>query len=121
MKETLLKITKKILTNILFPISSSANADRWVKKVQEYFKKTYRDTEYIRLGMDQLVGVCLAVFIRRDLASFVKYVSKILFICTSVLDFYRNVGIDTVKTGMGGTLGNKGCVSMHFLHLLTIF
>ncbi|CAF5198454.1 unnamed protein product, partial [Rotaria magnacalcarata] len=42
--------------------------------------------------MDQLVGVCLAIFIRRDLAPYVK-----------------NVGIDTVKTGMGGTLGNKGC------------
>ncbi|CAF1927991.1 unnamed protein product [Rotaria magnacalcarata] len=83
---------------------SSSNANRWVKNVEDYFKKTYQDTEYILLGMDQLVGVCLAIFIRRDLAPYVK-----------------NVGIDTVKTGMGGTLGNKGCVAIRLvLHSTSI-
>jgi hypothetical protein len=33
---------------------------------------------------------------------------------------YRNVAVDSVKTGMGGKLGNKGCVSIYFLYLLTI-
>ncbi|CAF3352060.1 unnamed protein product [Rotaria socialis] len=77
---------------------SSSNANRWVENVEDYFKKNYQDTEYILLGMDQLVGVCLAIFIRRDLAPYVK-----------------NVGIDTVKTGMGGTLGNKGCVAIRLV------
>lgn len=54
--------------------TSSANANRWVENVQNHFKRAYPKDEYILLGNDQLVGVCLAVFIRRDLAPFVKYV-----------------------------------------------
>lgn len=53
-------------------INSSVNATRWVDNVQNHFKRAYPKDEYILLGNDQLVGVCLAVFIRRDLAPFVK-------------------------------------------------
>ena len=53
---------------------SSVNATRWVDNVQNYFKKAYPNDEYILLGNDQLVGVCLVIFIRRDLAPFVKYI-----------------------------------------------
>ncbi|CAF3355912.1 unnamed protein product [Rotaria sp. Silwood1] len=78
---------------------SSSNANRWVKNVENHLKRNYRTHEYILLGMDQLVGVCLAIFIRRDLAPFVKHID-----------------IDTVKTGMGGAIGNKGCPSRALWH-----
>ncbi|CAF2763131.1 unnamed protein product [Rotaria sp. Silwood2] len=83
---------------------SSSNANRWVNNVQNHLKRNYRNHEYILLGMDQLVGVCLAIFIRRDLTSCVKH-----------------IGIDTVKTGMGGAIGNKGCVAIRLvLHSTSI-
>ena len=51
---------------------SSDNARRWVNNVENHFKKSCGKDEYILLGDDQLVGVCLAVFIRRDLAPFIR-------------------------------------------------
>ncbi|CAF0762456.1 unnamed protein product [Adineta ricciae] len=77
---------------------SSVNATRWVDNVEAHFKKSYPNDEYILLGNDQLVGVCLAIFIRRDLAPFVK-----------------NIAVDSVKTGMGGKIGNKGCVAIRLV------
>ena len=50
---------------------SSVHATLWVRNVEDHFKKFYPNDEYILLGNDQLVGVCLAIFIRRDLAPFV--------------------------------------------------
>lgn len=35
-----------------------------------------------------------------------------LFINHDIL-FFRNIVVDSVKTGMGGKIGNKGCVSIH--------
>ena len=55
-----------------FFLISSVNATRWVDNVQNHFKRIYRNDEYILLGNDQLVGVCLAIFIRRDHVPFVK-------------------------------------------------
>ncbi|CAF3399833.1 unnamed protein product [Rotaria socialis] len=83
-------------TNMVW--QSSVNATRWVDNVQAHFKKSYPNDEYILLGNDQLVGVCLAIFIRRDHAPFVK-----------------NVIVDSVKTGMGGKIGNKGCVAIRLV------
>jgi hypothetical protein len=57
---------------IFFYLISSVNATRWVDNVEAHFKKSYPKDEYILLGNDQLVGVCLAIFIRRDLAPFIK-------------------------------------------------
>ncbi|CAF0837615.1 unnamed protein product [Rotaria sordida] len=83
-------------TNMVW--QSSVNATRWVDNVQAHFKRSYPNDEYILLGNDQLVGVCLAIFIRRDLTPFVK-----------------NVVVDSVKTGMGGKIGNKGCVAIRLV------
>ena len=47
------------------------------------------------MAYTQLVGVCLYVFVRSSLASQV-----------------REVMVDQVKTGMGGTTGNKGTVGI---------
>ncbi|CAF0749054.1 unnamed protein product [Didymodactylos carnosus] len=89
-------------TNMVW--QSSENASRWVKQVQYHFKTKYPNDEYILLGNDQLVGVCLAVFIRRDLAQYVK-----------------NIAIDSVKTGLGGKMGNKGAVAIRLvLHSTSI-
>ena len=30
----------------------------------------------------------------------------------------RNIVVDSVKTGLGGKIGNKGCVSIHFRLLM---
>ena len=74
------RLTNLFLSGFSFPTSivcfSSVNATRWVENVRNYFKKAYPNDEYILLGNDQLVGVCLAIFIRRDLAPFVKYIIK---------------------------------------------
>lgn len=52
--------------------ASSANAERWVRNVQDHFKCAHSKDEYILLENDQLVGVCLALFVRRDIAPFIK-------------------------------------------------
>ena len=73
---------------------STENAKAWE---QELSKTINRDTEYILLTSVQLVGVCLFVFMRPNLAPFV-----------------RDVGTDSVKTGLGGATGNKGAVGIRF-------
>ncbi|VDK17407.1 unnamed protein product [Anisakis simplex] len=50
---------------------------------------------YVLLGCEQLVGVCLFVFVK-----------------PGIVPFIRDVAIDSVKTGMGGAAGNKGSVSL---------
>ncbi|TMS38623.1 hypothetical protein L596_005308 [Steinernema carpocapsae] len=51
--------------------------------------------QYVLVGCDQLVGVCLYVFARPRLAPHISGVS-----------------LDKVKTGMGGATGNKGSVAL---------
>uniref|UniRef100_A0A9J2P640 phosphoinositide 5-phosphatase n=1 Tax=Ascaris lumbricoides TaxID=6252 RepID=A0A9J2P640_ASCLU len=51
--------------------------------------------KYVLLGCEQLVGVCLFVFVKPHLAPFI-----------------RDVAIDSVKTGMGGAAGNKGSIAL---------
>jgi hypothetical protein len=67
------EVSKILIINLLI---SSVNATRWVDNVEAHFKKSYPKDEYILLGNDQLVGVCLAIFIRRDHAPYVKYIRK---------------------------------------------
>lgn len=54
-----------------------------------------RDTKYVCIGSEQLVGVCLFVFVRPPLAPHI-----------------RQLAIETIKTGLGGTAGNKGSVAI---------
>eukprot|EP01135_Chromosphaera_perkinsii_P007233 Nk52_evm41s745 gene=Nk52_evmTU41s745 len=53
--------------------------------------------EFALVCKEQLVGVCLFVFVRKD-----------------VLDKVRNVVIKTFKCGAGGFAGNKGAVTIRF-------
>lgn len=56
------------------------------------------DEPYALLTSQQLVGVCLYVFVRPQLA---KYI--------------RDLATDCVKTGLGGATGNKGAAAIRFV------
>ncbi|XP_009200608.1 synaptojanin-1 isoform X12 [Papio anubis] len=75
--------------------ASTTNQKLWAVELQ---KTISRDNKYVLLASEQLVGVCLFVFIRPQHAPFI-----------------RDVAVDTVKTGMGGATGNKGAVAIRML------
>ncbi|XP_058681911.1 synaptojanin-1 isoform X6 [Poecile atricapillus] len=75
--------------------ASTTNQKLWADELQ---KTISRDYKYVLLASEQLVGVCLFVFIRPQHAPFI-----------------RDVAVDTVKTGMGGATGNKGAVAIRML------
>lgn len=75
--------------------ASSENANLWA---EELLKVLSRDYPYALLTYVQLVGVCLYVFIRTDMVNYVK-----------------DVAVDSVKTGLGGATGNKGAVAIRFV------
>uniref|UniRef100_A0A8C9WIY2 Synaptojanin-1 n=1 Tax=Scleropages formosus TaxID=113540 RepID=A0A8C9WIY2_SCLFO len=75
--------------------ASTTNQKLWAAELQ---KNISRDHKYVLLASEQLVGVCLFVFIRPHHAPFI-----------------RDVAVDTVKTGMGGATGNKGGVAIRML------
>ncbi|XP_072369521.1 synaptojanin-1 isoform X3 [Scyliorhinus torazame] len=75
--------------------ASTTNQKLWAAEIQ---KSISRDWKYVLLASEQLVGVCLFVFIRPQHAPYI-----------------RDVAVDTVKTGMGGATGNKGAVAVHML------
>uniref|UniRef100_A0A671PR71 Synaptojanin-1 n=1 Tax=Sinocyclocheilus anshuiensis TaxID=1608454 RepID=A0A671PR71_9TELE len=75
--------------------ASTTNQKLWAAELQ---KNISREHKYVLLASEQLVGVCLFVFIRPQHAPFI-----------------RDVAVDTVKTGMGGATGNKGGVAIRML------
>nr|XP_020454055.1 synaptojanin-1 isoform X3 [Monopterus albus] len=75
--------------------ASTTNQKMWAAELQ---KNISRDHKYVLLASEQLVGVCLFVFVRPQHAPFI-----------------RDVAVDTVKTGMGGATGNKGGVAIRML------
>ncbi|XP_053772702.1 synaptojanin-1 isoform X3 [Desmodus rotundus] len=75
--------------------ASTTNQKLWAVELQ---KTVSRDNKYVLLASEQLVGVCLFVFVRPQHAPFI-----------------RDVAVDTVKTGMGGATGNKGAVAIRML------
>ncbi|XP_051541839.1 LOW QUALITY PROTEIN: synaptojanin-1-like [Myxocyprinus asiaticus] len=75
--------------------ASTTNQKLWAAELQ---KNISRDQRYVLLASEQLVGVCLFVYIRPQHAPFI-----------------RDVAVDTVKTGMGGATGNKGGVAIRML------
>ena len=63
-----------------------------------HFPKACEETDAFFLFLfQQLVGVCLYVFVRPEHAPHI-----------------RDVAVDLVKTGMGGATGNKGTVAIRF-------
>ncbi|KAM3726739.1 Synaptojanin [Dirofilaria immitis] len=81
--------------------ASTTNQRAWALGLREALSKRNR---YILLGCEQLVGVCIFVFIKPSLATAV-----------------RDMSINSVKTGMGGAAGNKGSVAMSLTIYSTTF
>ncbi|XP_055916374.1 synaptojanin-1 [Eupeodes corollae] len=75
--------------------ASSENAKMWAEELQ---KAISRDNSYVLLTYQQLVGVCLYIYIRPENAPFI-----------------RDLAIDCVKTGLGGATGNKGASAIRFV------
>ncbi|CAG5127246.1 unnamed protein product, partial [Candidula unifasciata] len=73
----------------------TTTAREWQKEVM---KTITRDHKYVIISSIQLVGVVLYVFVRPQLAPFI-----------------RDVAVDKVKTGLGGATGNKGGVAIRFV------
>lgn len=75
--------------------ASSDNAKAWSEELE---KVLCRDAPYTLLSSHQLVGVCLFIFVRKDL-----------------IPHIRDVALDSVKTGLGGATGNKGAVGIRMV------
>lgn len=75
--------------------ASTSNQREWLIELQ---KTISRDTNYVLVTSEQLVGVCLFIFVRPHHAPFI-----------------RDVAVDIVKTGLGGAAGNKGGVGIRML------
>lgn len=65
--------------------ASSDNAKAWAEELQKVLS---RDRPYVLVTSQQLVGVCLYIFIRPEHAPYI-----------------RDVAVDCVKTGLGGATG----------------
>lgn len=75
--------------------ASSDNAKAWAEELQRTLS---RDEPYTLLTYQQLVGVCLYVYVKPEHAEHI-----------------RDVATDSVKTGMGGATGNKGATAIRFV------
>lgn len=74
-----------IIPLIIYFLFSSENAKQWAEELQKVLS---RDNKYALVTYVQLVGVCLFLFVRPELAPYL-----------------RDVAIDSVKTGLGGATG----------------
>ena len=83
--------------------ASGENAKDWAEELRKILNRD-KDVTYSLITYQQLVGVCLYIFVRPHLANSI-----------------RDVMIDEVKTGMGGTTGNKGDVALSFTYASTSF
>ncbi|XP_046485385.1 synaptojanin-1 isoform X1 [Neodiprion pinetum] len=81
--------------------ASSENAKAWAEELQKVLS---RDNEYVLVTFQQLVGVCLYLFIRPEHAPYL-----------------RDVAVDCVKTGLGGATGNKGAAAIRCVLYSTSF
>lgn len=75
--------------------ASSENAKAWAEELQRTLS---REHPYALLTYQQLVGVCLYIFIRPQHGPHI-----------------RDVAVDCVKTGLGGATGNKGATAIRFV------
>lgn len=76
-------------------MASSENAKSWAVELQKVLS---RDIPYVLVTYQQLVGVCLYIFVRPE-----------------HIPYIRDVAVDSVKTGMGGHTGNKGAAAIRLV------
>lgn len=79
--------------------ASSENAKAWADELQKILS---RDRPYVLVTYQQLVGVCLYLFVRPEHIPYIK-----------------DVAIDCVKTGLGGATGNKGAAAIRCVFYAT--
>lgn len=85
-------------SNIVAGSKPSANQRDWGLFLQRHLNRDANERDsYVLITSVQLVGICLFLFVRVRLAG-------------SLL----NVATSSVKTGLGGTTGNKGAVAIRF-------
>ncbi|XP_031549964.1 synaptojanin-1-like [Actinia tenebrosa] len=75
--------------------TSSTQRKEWGEELRRVIS---RDFPYVLVTCEQLVGVCLYLFVRPHLVPYI-----------------RDVAVHAVKTGMGGSAGNKGGVAIRML------
>lgn len=76
----------------------AANTDNMKAWADELEKVLSRNQRYVLLTCQQLVGVCLYIFVRPEHTPSI-----------------RDLAIDCVKTGLGGATGNKGATAIRFV------
>ncbi|CAH8549682.1 unnamed protein product [Schistosoma mattheei] len=85
-------------SNIVAGSKPSANQRDWGQFLQRHLNRDIDEQDsYLLITSVQLVGVCLFLFVRKRLAGSL-----------------RNIATSSVKTGLGGTAGNKGAVAIRF-------
>ncbi|CAH8519627.1 unnamed protein product [Schistosoma turkestanicum] len=85
-------------SNIVAGSKPSANHRDWGLFLQRHLNRDVDEQDsYLLITSVQLVGVCLFLFVRKRLAGLL-----------------RNIATSSVKTGLGGTAGNKGAVAIRF-------
>lgn len=76
--------------------ASTTNQRVWRDGIKKVLEEQYEGREsYVVLACEQLVGVCIILYIRLEL-----------------LGRMRELGLSEVKTGLGGATGNKGSVAV---------
>lgn len=71
------------------------NAKAWADELQRVIS---RDRSYVLITYQQLVGICLYLFVRPEHVPYIK-----------------DVAVDSVKTGLGGHTGNKGAATIRMV------
>ncbi|CAL8096097.1 unnamed protein product [Calicophoron daubneyi] len=85
-------------SNIVAGSKPSANQRDWGLFIQRHLNRDVNERDsYLLITSVQLVGVCLYLFVRTRLAVYL-----------------RDIATSSVKTGLGGTAGNKGGVAVRF-------
>ncbi len=79
--------------------ASTENARAWAQELTKVLDRGGSE-RFTLLKYQQLVGVCLYVFVRPELAPRIK-----------------DMAYDSIKTGLGGAAGNKGAVAVRFSYL----
>ena len=85
------EIIKLSITSILSIVSNQENVINWTNNIMNTIKLVFKNTEYFQLKCLDLVGIYLIVLVKKSLRKNI-----------SLIDF------NTTKTGVYGTLGNKG-------------
>jgi hypothetical protein len=85
------EIIKLSLTSILTIVSNQENVFAWTNNILSTIKRVFHNTEYYQLKCMDLVGIYLIILVKKSLKRNISLIDS-----------------NITKTGMYGTLGNKG-------------